>query len=65
MGAVWDVVGGPVGQGAAVSVVWFTRIARARPGVTVGWQWQRAWVEVFLSALMTYSSALSGPSLDR
>ncbi|WP_338785683.1 hypothetical protein [Streptomyces sp. DG1A-41] len=37
-----------------------TRIARAWPGARVGWQRQRAWTEVFSSALMTYSSSPSG-----
>ncbi|MFJ8856416.1 hypothetical protein [Streptomyces sp. NPDC102437] len=37
-----------------------TRIARACPGARVGWQRQRAWMEVFSSALMTYSSGPSG-----
>jgi hypothetical protein len=30
------------------------------PGGSVGWQRQRAWMEVFSSALMTYSSSPSG-----
>ena len=39
---------------------------RARPGGRVGWQRQRAWMEVFSSALMTYSLSLSGaPSKTR
>ncbi|OIJ88470.1 hypothetical protein BIV24_21450 [Streptomyces colonosanans] len=40
--------------------MWFTRIALARPGARVGWQRQRAWMEVFSSALITYSSSPSG-----
>src|SRR5215216_4338563 len=35
------------------------RIARAAPGGSVGWQRQRAWIEVFSSALTTYSSSPS------
>ncbi|MET7313693.1 hypothetical protein ACWD7C_25010 [Streptomyces sp. NPDC005134] len=54
-----DVVGGQVGQRAAAPVgVWFTRIALAWPGASMGWQ--RACMEVFSSALMTYSSAPIG-----
>src|SRR5919198_5309953 len=35
-------------------------MARPRAGGSVGWQRQRAWMEVFSSALTTYSSVLSG-----
>src|SRR5215831_6465738 len=36
------------------------RIARALPGGKVGWQRQRAWIEVFSSAQITYSLSPSG-----
>ncbi|MFE7795606.1 hypothetical protein [Streptomyces sp. NPDC057460] len=36
-----------------------THIALAWPGARVGWQRHRAWMEVFSSALITYSSSPS------
>jgi hypothetical protein len=42
------------------------RILRDVPGGRVGWQRQRAWIEVFSSEEITYSSSPSGlPSKTR
>ena len=58
--ALVDVVGGQIGQGSAAAVVVVDPHRPGLPGARVGWQRQRAWMEVFSSALMTYSSSPSG-----
>ena len=52
MGAV-DVVGGQVGQRAAAVVFVVDAHVRDAPGGSVGWQRQRAWMEVFSSEEIT------------
>lgn len=41
------------------------RIVRETPGVKVGWQRRRAWIEVFSSEEITYSSSRSRTSSHR
>lgn len=54
-----DVVGGEAGQDTAASVGVIDAHRPGLPGARVGWQRQRAWMEVFSSALITYSSSPS------
>ena len=49
------VVGGQVGHRAAAVVVVVDPHRPATPGPSVGWQRQRAWMEVFSSADITLS----------
>jgi len=58
-----DVVGGQVSERAAALVF---VVERDTPGGKVGWQRQGAWIEVFSSAEITYSSPPNGlPSKTR
>lgn len=54
-----DVVGGEVGQGTTASVGVIDVHRPGLAGARLGWLWHQAWMEVFSSALITYSSSPS------
>ena len=64
LGAV-HVPGCQVGQGAAADVLASTRVGWLGAGGVVACLRMRAWMEVFSSAEMTYSSGRSGVSWKR